>query len=164
MDCLYKQVNPFVWFPNKRWFIINSRPPTHKQLLIFSTQARVVPCAIQRVMVRGCLPEISLYWCYYCYYYASASTLSNQRTSNKQKAPQVSKKSKEPVMYQSILRQSILRAPCPPPPPRATPWHLNFSKKIVESPPMWARYIIKCPTVRAQENCQIPLPWAWQLC
>ena len=35
--------------------------------------------------------------------------------------------------------------------------NLDFWRKIVKSPPMWASYSIKCPTVRAWKNCQIPL-------
>ena len=38
-------------------------------------------------------------------------------------------------------------------------------KKFVKSPPMWASYAIKCPTVRAQKNyCQIPLSLGCPLC
>ena len=58
-----------------------------------------------------------------------------------------------------LMYQSIPRAPTPPPPNRATPQTFEFcKKKIVKSPTMWASYTIKCPTVRTQKNCQIPLP------
>ena len=49
----------------------------------------------------------------------------------------------------------------PPPPPGNALGILIFAKKkkkTVKFCPLWVSYSIKCPTVRARKNCQIPLP------
>ena len=59
----------------------------------------------------------------------------------------------------TIMYQSIPRASTPP-----SPGISIFSKKIVKSPPMWASYTIKCPTVRERKTIKFPSSSACQLC